>query len=1133
MDKDVQGVGASVWLARLVGFLPAVVAMAAAAQEIIPDFYRDPGVYPNRSYVNQSFNEHIDPFTGSLQQHYVDLYLPGNGGFDLKIVRSYNSSSVDPLNPASYESQSGLGWTIHMGRVISKDTTICLNKNAQSSTDNPVLELPDGSRQLLSFTGGTAPLMLTAQRWRADCSSAGSGGLVVYSPDGVRYDMTQQVSITSGVKPLYAWFTTKITDRNGNFANVSYAAAYSPELKSVTASDGRSIAFTYADAGLYTRRITSVSGAGQQYNYVYTAVNGVADKYYLSAVQRPDGTQWGYAYNQNIDPTAGSYAMSQVTYPQGGQITYGYDYVYFDTQANPSSRSAVVVRKQLSSGGTWAFNYSPGGVGAYDVTSVTTPSGNITYQHIGAGYVSGGTVWMVGLLASKKTGNLRTETYTWDRQQISSESYSRPGAFVTKVDSGATYAPVLTKKQISQDGATYTTNFSNFDSYGNPGTVAEVGTNGGSRTTSISYYIDTNKWIINQLQNESFTGSSVTRSFDSNGNLQSLTRDGVSTTFTYDLEGNVASVKKPRGLQFNYSNYMRGIAKNESQPEGIAISRIVSDAGNVTSETNGEGKTTKYTYDLMNRVSGITYPIGNPVTIQYTANSKKATRGGLVETTSYTSFGYVSAVTLGGINRAYQVDALGRRTFESNPGAAIGTTYQYDIMDRVIRATNPDQTFSSIAYGASTKTVTDERSKATTYTYRAYGDPDRTSLMAVAAPESTTSITILRNSKDLVTSVTQAGVTRSYEYNTNYYLTGITNPETGKTVYGRDAAGNLTSRVVGTSAATTFTYDGQNRLNAVTYPGTTPSLTYTYNKQNKMLSATSSTGGRTLAYDDNGNLTSETLSVDGYALTATYAYNSNDQLASITYPFSTRIVNYAPDALGRPTQVSGYVDSVLYWPSGQLKQIKYSNGVTTDYDQNSRLWPSKFVTTPASGSVFRNWTYAYDGAGNLLSITDAIDSSRSRTMTYDGVNRLTSGANQTESATYAYDGADNLTKMVSGNITVDLSYTSNKLTKVVMFLPATYSYDVYGNITSMGSTQHQFDDVPNLRCFDCASATNKTEYKYDALGHRDSVLKGGVQTYEMTAFNGNQLIEFVPAQANKLVEYIYLGGKRVAQRVSP
>ena len=44
--------------------------------------------------------------------------------------------------------------------------------------------------------------------------------------------------------------------------------------------------------------------------------------------------------------------------------------------------------------------------------------------------------------------------------------------------------------------------------------------------------------------------------------------------------------------------------------------------------------------------------------------------------------------------------------------------------------------------------------------------------------------------------------------------------------------------------------------------------------------------------------------------------------------------------------------------------------------------------------------------------------------------------------------------------------------------------------------------------------------------------KGGVKTYEIYGTGGNLLAEYAPSQSNRLVEYIYLGGKRVAQRVT-
>src|SRR3954470_2339766 len=82
---------------------------SAHALEPIPSFYQEPGLSPNRDYINQQVNEHIDPFTGKLQLHYVDLFLPGNGGMDIKVQRSYNSQDDVLSEPTAL----GVGWTMH------------------------------------------------------------------------------------------------------------------------------------------------------------------------------------------------------------------------------------------------------------------------------------------------------------------------------------------------------------------------------------------------------------------------------------------------------------------------------------------------------------------------------------------------------------------------------------------------------------------------------------------------------------------------------------------------------------------------------------------------------------------------------------------------------------------------------------------------------------------------------------------------------------------------------------------------------------------------------------------------------------------------------------------------------------
>ncbi len=83
------------WFRALGRNLPRAAALAAAeafavarATEPIPSFYEEPGLSPNREVLDQHVNERIDPFTGKLQIHAVDLVLPGNGGLDIRVRRA-------------------------------------------------------------------------------------------------------------------------------------------------------------------------------------------------------------------------------------------------------------------------------------------------------------------------------------------------------------------------------------------------------------------------------------------------------------------------------------------------------------------------------------------------------------------------------------------------------------------------------------------------------------------------------------------------------------------------------------------------------------------------------------------------------------------------------------------------------------------------------------------------------------------------------------------------------------------------------------------------------------------------------------------------------------------------------------
>ena len=73
--------------------VPSLLCAEEAFEE--ETFYGAPGFNPHRKYFNQAFNERVDPYNGNLILTYTDIYLPGDGGLDLKLQRTYNSKSYD------------------------------------------------------------------------------------------------------------------------------------------------------------------------------------------------------------------------------------------------------------------------------------------------------------------------------------------------------------------------------------------------------------------------------------------------------------------------------------------------------------------------------------------------------------------------------------------------------------------------------------------------------------------------------------------------------------------------------------------------------------------------------------------------------------------------------------------------------------------------------------------------------------------------------------------------------------------------------------------------------------------------------------------------------------------------------
>jgi YD repeat-containing protein len=1133
-------------------------AFADGVDEPIPSFYQEAGVSENRLSTAHHSHERIDPFTGKLQWHFVDLFIPGNGGLDIKVQRSYSS-----LNEIlGDDSPFGAGWTMHFGRVIRKSTVnIC--DTGQSPNVTPVLELPDGSRQMM-FDSLDGPGTITTSLWKGTCDPGGSG-LIVRSPDGTRYEMTTPgPNIGNPNFTQATYYTTRIVDRNGNSLDFTYSfnGGTAFGVSGITSSDGRSVTFNYSNGVINT-----IQGAGATWTYSLTHIPGIGtNQYFLDQVTRPDGTTWKYEYNPTAAGpgagTAGGYSMKKVTYPTGGVINYTYGFVTFSP--NIAIPVSTAITQKVSNDGTWTYAYQPAttavnfvnGTASYtidpaaantqfDKTTVTGPEGSTTYLHLGYTSVPSGGVYLIGTLAGKiATSNIggspfitQIEANSWNRALISNQTNARPGANLT-FDVG-TYTPLLSERQISRNGQIYTTTFSNWDGFTNPQTIVETGT--ATRTTNVTYLTDTAKWIVHQKKDETTdTIGSITRTFDPNFNMLTETRYGVKTTFTYTGQGDIATKKDARGNITSYNSYMRGIPQQEIQPENVTITRLVSDAGNITSQVDGENASTSYGYDSLNRLTSITHPLGNPVTIAWGSNTRTVTRGNYQEVVTFDGFGRQTQVrhtdTNGGqiVTQNYRYDPLGRRTFASYPNASVGTGFVYDIVGQTLgiyHGHDPDaQTQTStrvFQFIENTVHMTNERAYNYTYTYRAYGDPDHRDLMAIDAPLAAASVTMTRNGAGQLTQVTQDTKVRSYGYDASYFLTSMIDPEVGTTTYGRDEVGNMTSRQVGSSGTTAYVYDGRNRLTTTTYPIGTPNVTRTYYADDKLKSSDTGLARHDYVYNANKSMTRETLTITGQTPFITqYAYDGNDALDVLTYG-SGQTVTYAPDAFGRPTKAAPYVTAVTHHPNGQAASIAYANGVTTSIGLNARQWPNTMSIT--GSSAISNMTYTYDEAGNVYSITDTLDGSYDRGMDYDPIDRLTMANGSWGSGSITYNGHGDITSQLLGSTSLNYAYdsTTNRLTSISGTRAYTFSYDVYGNVTNNGTNAFIYDDASNMRCTNCGQG-NEVAYDYDGANMRVRTTKAGVPTYFIYGANGNLLWESTPGSS--FTEYVYLHGKQVATR---
>jgi RHS repeat-associated protein len=620
-------------------------------------------------------------------------------------------------------------------------------------------------------------------------------------------------------------------------------------------------------------------------------------------------------------------------------------------------------------------------------------------------------------------------------------------------------------------------------------------------------------------------------------------------SWSYDANGNLLAETNPLGRVTRYTWNMRNKLTKTDLPEVSSLSttpiRSSSSTtydlfGNITSTTDGLGRTTRFDHDAMGRVILTIMPHPDGVVWSglrsFSTETNYDANGNVIRVTDHMA--RVSTSAYDSLNRpvrstkpdpysddtetapletiSYDIDGnVARKT------DALGriTRFEYDALNRPILTAVQDgsvwaETETRYDLAGNATRIIDPLDRVTVYTFNNWNLQTRVWLPSPSSTPNTgpaTSTTYDQWGNALTVTSPRGGVTHN-EYDRLNRLTrqllplpgaNMTRPET---TFEYDAAGNVVLQSVlinriGTSEVWTETETTYDELNRVIRTAVRAS-------QVLASSAPSPTTITSTSYDKAGNVLSVTRHGETTVQNRTtwFQYDRlNRKVAEIApAPSSTSgspVTRYRYDLAGNleaTIDPLGRITSHTYDALGRLR-------TTTSPDPDGLQGP-----LPALMSTFR-----YDVVGNLLSTTD--HPGRTTTSTYDSRNRVLSVTRPDADLAdhfsapvtrYTYDLVGNKIQETDalGNTTDYLYDNLKRLTTKI--LPdalindrlarpmMTFTYDLAGNLTSTtdaaGRTTLAFFDMLNRKIQDRTTDPDGTGignsplimvYTYDAVGN--------------------------------------------------
>lgn len=1025
----------------------------------------------------------IDPASGNVFEQSTDYETAGQN--KLSFTRYYNSLGASSTTLAV---SLGPNWRSTYDRYIQI-----------ASSTQAIVERANGQQLLFTLSGTT---------WTpdtdVDAKLSHSGTTWTFTD----HDDTVESYTTNGAGT--AAILNSITLRNGYTQTLTYTGT---QLTKVTDSYSRTLTLTYSG----TKLNTMLTPESNTFSYFFNS-NGTLARM-TSPLDAPGGITWSYAYGNTTFP----YALTGVGDRYGNTVSsWNYDGFGRATQSFGGGTS------------TYANNTSV----AYNSNGTTTVTN--------AGGVADTYTYTILQNVPKVTGISRAATST-------TPAMSRTLGY----DSNG-----YLNSQTDWNGNS--TTFVN-DAHGDPTTINEAVGSSVARTTTITYdttWVHLPDTIVTPGLTTGFTystsGNPLTRKFtDTSSQTVPYSTNGQTRTwtFTYDSTGHVLTSETPN-LNTTTLTWTAGTLTKVSNPLSQAI--------NITSYTTGSYP--KTVVDPNSVSTALTYDAQMRLT-----NSALTTTAGVLNTQyAYWAGNYLYTTTLPdtsqwtrqpddaermknfsdsyGNNIAYTLDEFGNWTtkqiFDSTNTLRYTHSATYDALERMLKDQGANSQVTTFTYdhNGNVLTAEDALSHTTTNTY------DALNRLSTSTDANSGEVIFSYDAHDRPLTVEDKnGNTTTYVYNGFGDRIQQASPDSGTTVYHYDSDGNLTSKTDAASVVTNYTYDVLDRRATVAYPAdSTENVTFTYDQTGhgsgigRLTSVTDAAGTLGRTYDQRGNILTEARVTGGNTYTTTYTYDAISHVASITYP-SGASVTIPRDLDGNVEEMDfaatgsdsegTVLTGVTHSPFGPVNNIGYDNGdyVLLSYDDDYR--PTLLNYFDYTGTAYNSWSYAYDNANNVHTVTDNFTPANSQTLGYDVVNRITSAA-----ANGAY-GAQSWTYDKNGNVLTSLiggvSYTMTPTTGTNKLATTTwtgnsesYAYTATGNLSGITKNSTALFTLGYNKANRLITASGSgvspsiTATAYDPWGKR--ITKTGSTTSVYTYDLDGNLIE--EKNGSTVTDYFYLDG---------